>query len=366
MDILSFVNSRDIRAHLEKIQYAFSAPEAAYLIFYNYTATLEDKICAWQEIVDTMPDCAMEKRLNLPPIPSFHGFLTKYIRALQEGVSNFLCGENCAYSYSRHSPPNFRGDDGWSVESRLFSSFAACRNAYEEDGRCPKADLIRIRRRRIYQDGSAMWNDGDTYLFLNHQGQFVLPPSNTFLLSDDPILLHFFEMWFDIPTPFRCGDIVQSIRPSGVPSRPRVLYYLPTWDKKVLLKRGFPPNAPWLQYAGEAVEKARRTGDCSDMQAYGCGYDEDGQLWIGDDGFAENYLDLEWVTEPLMGTDRLLYGLQEYLKGTIDAEVLVNSSRLIRMEESCRKQQRDMSSTYKSDILNVIGLENLVERKGPR
>lgn len=363
MDILSFVNSRDIRVHLEKMQYAFSAPEAAYLIFYSYTATLEEKICAWKEIVDTMPDCAMEKRLNLPPIPSFHGFLTKYIRALQEDVSNFLYGENCVYSYYCHSSSHFCGDDGWSEESRLFSSFAVCREAYEQDDRYPDSDLIRLRRRRIYNDSSQLCDDRDTYLFLNHQGQFVLPPSSDFLLSNDPILSQFFYMWFDIPTPFRCGDIVRSIRPYGVPNRPRILYYLPTWDKKVLLERGFPPNVPWLQYADEAVEKAHRTGDCSDMQAYGCWYDNDGQLWIGDYGFAENYLDLEQVTEPLMGRDRLLYGLQEYLKGNIDAEVLVNSSRLIRMEESCRKQQRDMRRTYKSDILDVIGLQNLAERE---
>ena len=99
------------------------------------------------------------------------------------------------------------------------------------------------------------------------------------------------------------------------------------------------------------------------MQAYGCGYDEDGQLWIGDDGFAANYLDLEYVTEPLKGADRLLYGLREYLNETIDAEILVNSSRLILLEEACRRQQRNMG-TYKSHILKVVGLDALIGKEG--
>ena len=94
------------------------------------------------------------------------------------------------------------------------------------------------------------------------------------------------------------------------------------------------------------------------MQAYGCGYDEDGQLWIGDDGFAANYLDLEYVTEPLKGADRLLYGLREYLNGTIDAEILVNSSRLILLEEACRRQQRNMGA-YRRHILKALGLDAL-------
>ena len=327
-------------------------------MFYSYTATLEEKLHAWQEIVDTMPDCSMERRLNLPQIPSFHGFLREYIRALRNGVSDFLQAGNCVYCYSFHSVPNFCGDDGWGGESRLFSNFAACKAAYEEDGCYPDADLIRIHRRSIYHDSSSTCDDGDTYLFLNYHGQFILPPSGEFLLSNDPILLYFFAMWFDIPTPFRCGEIVQSIRPYGVPGRPRVLYYLPTCDKEALLKRGFPPNGSWLQYANEAVEKAHRTGDCSDMQAYGCGYDADGQLWIGDYGFASNYLDLENVTEPLKGTDRLLYGLREYLKGTIDAEGLLNTSNFIRLEEAC-KRQRSILSEYERDMLSATGIDLL-------
>ena len=100
MDLFRFINSKDIRTHLEQLNYCFSAPEAAYLVFFSYKATLDEKISAWQEIRDTMPDCAMDKRLNLPPIPSFHGFLAELIGALRKGVSDFLYGENCVYSYS--------------------------------------------------------------------------------------------------------------------------------------------------------------------------------------------------------------------------------------------------------------------------
>lgn len=77
MNFLKFVNSKDIRGHLEKIGYECTPLEAAWLVYQNRTATLEERHAAWQEIIDTMPDCSVETRDS--QCSSLHAFLRDYI-----------------------------------------------------------------------------------------------------------------------------------------------------------------------------------------------------------------------------------------------------------------------------------------------
>ena len=75
MNFYRFVNSRDIRAHLQSINYVFTATEAAWLVWQSMYATLEDKHRAWEYIIANMPDCPIPERLNTVPQPSLHRFL---------------------------------------------------------------------------------------------------------------------------------------------------------------------------------------------------------------------------------------------------------------------------------------------------
>ena len=78
MNILDFVDSRDIREHLYGIGYQPSTVEAAYLVWFSKAATLERKCEAWREIANTMPNCSLKTTLagfGRPAIPDFHAFL---------------------------------------------------------------------------------------------------------------------------------------------------------------------------------------------------------------------------------------------------------------------------------------------------
>lgn len=57
MNYYRFLDSRDIRNHLENMEYPLSTPEAAYLVWQCHNATLEEKFTAWEEIAKIMPDC---------------------------------------------------------------------------------------------------------------------------------------------------------------------------------------------------------------------------------------------------------------------------------------------------------------------
>lgn len=64
MNIFKYINSKDIRKHLEKINYKFTSLEAAWLIYQCKGITLKEKQTAFNELIDTMPDCEIEKRNN--------------------------------------------------------------------------------------------------------------------------------------------------------------------------------------------------------------------------------------------------------------------------------------------------------------
>ena len=91
MDIYRFMNSRDIAKHLQGMGYKFSMPEAAFLIYLSRKAILDEKLAAWLEIAESMPNCSMnDRRLNMDPIPDFKAFLHDYIDLKKHDLERFL------------------------------------------------------------------------------------------------------------------------------------------------------------------------------------------------------------------------------------------------------------------------------------
>ena len=95
MDILRFVNSKDIRKHLQDIGYAFSTLEAAWLIYQCKSTTVAEKHAAWNELIETMPDCAVRRRAlgsddrYRLDYPSLHQLLRDYMRVEDEAIRAF-------------------------------------------------------------------------------------------------------------------------------------------------------------------------------------------------------------------------------------------------------------------------------------
>lgn len=71
MDVFRFIDPKAVRAHLKSLDYRFSTPEAAYLVWLCKTATLDEKIAAWKQIITSMPNCSMERRTGAASIEHF-------------------------------------------------------------------------------------------------------------------------------------------------------------------------------------------------------------------------------------------------------------------------------------------------------
>ena len=89
MDILRFINSKDIRKHLKDIDYKFNSLEAAWLIYQCHDATIDEKHKAWNELIDTMPDCKIEERYFTDHQESLHDYLKKYIEVENKLIKEF-------------------------------------------------------------------------------------------------------------------------------------------------------------------------------------------------------------------------------------------------------------------------------------
>ena len=298
MGILRFINSKDIREYLREMGYAFNSLEAAWLIYQCRDATIDEKHKAWNELIETMPDCPIEERMNTVPQDSLHAFLRQYME-LEDKYINEFCDE-------KHIDPFEDGKsfvykfkyiykDGTETE---WDTVFSCLDALHETVMEPEDDVVSIRCAKMQIDR------------LNSQQIAYLTPSFEFLYlnprrSDSDKEWDIFEgvfdgLWFEFPTPFQKGDIV--------------------WE----------PNQPEGSCAGPFVttgvcldgiesdktkEWLRKNGDSSDMCAGGFFLNEDGSIYRE---CMSSYMNLEFYDKELTGSKRTLVALSNFLKNEID------------------------------------------------
>ncbi|MCR5108796.1 MAG: hypothetical protein K6B28_11620 [Lachnospiraceae bacterium] len=93
MDILSFVNSKDIRNYLHEIDYKCDSMQAAWLVYQSYDKTYEEKHKAWQWIIDNMPDCEMPERRRCIARSSVHAYLKELMEFRDNHKKRILKGK---------------------------------------------------------------------------------------------------------------------------------------------------------------------------------------------------------------------------------------------------------------------------------
>ena len=298
MDIFRFVNSKDIREHLRDIGYEFNSLEAAWLIYQCRDAAIDEKHKAWNELIATMPDCPIEKRLNTVAQDSLHAFLRQYME-LEDKYRNEFCGKKRAGTFNEDKPFvykfNYIYKDGTEYDWKtVFSRFGALPETVME----PEDDVISIQCTKMQIDR------------LNSQQIAYLTPSFKFLYLDpghidsdkeSNLFRGVFDgLWFEFPTPFQKGDIVwDPAQPEGICAGPFV-------TTGVCLD-GIEDD--------RVKENLRKNGDSSDMCAGGFFLNEDGSIY-GE--CMSNYMNLEFYDRELTSSKRTLIALSNFLKDEID------------------------------------------------
>lgn len=301
-EITNYINSKDIAEYLRNLDYRFNSLEAAWLIYQCRRLTLEEKHCAWKNLIQTMPDCEIPSRCNCIYQRSLHEFLKKYMAIekssyalfLKEGGELYTCELNCMDSGT------------WGDVQTIFLSLDACWGYVDRllEDESNKIELVTIKKFKPNIEYPILTASFDSCRKLIQIKDRTLVEEELEIMT-----LSFAGMWFDFPTPFEKGDIL--ICPYRLHDpKPFILNDLIIW------------NCP---------DYVRKDGDNSDMCAGYVGINEAEGTFFVECG--HGYVDFEYYCEPLKGVYRLFQPLSNLMKGKIPIPLAFNAFRKILLEE---------------------------------
>ena len=302
MDIFRFTNSRDIREYLKSQKYPFTSLEAAWLIYQCRCATIKEKHEAWQELIQTMPDCAVAERPHTAHHESLHQFLKEYIRTEDEILDWFFRNEkdaiyNCEFwEYAM-----------WCPGGEYFDSFQKCLKAYT-DRRLGKM-TFKITKQILNSDQC-------TYVIFSADNEPLKFDTSWYPEGGDEILYGVLGgLEFDFPTPFTKGDIL---------CESEVYEMNPSLRADLFVITDLP-----------ACSKNESYRDGCRMKVWGFFLKYDGTLQYED---MYNYMNLEYFRGELSGKKRILKALSNHIKGEIDVGLFANAYHKILCEEYAKSQ----------------------------
>ena len=302
MDIFRFINSRDIREYLKSRNYPFTSLEAAWLIYQCRCATIKEKHEAWQELIQTMPDCAVAEHPHTARHESLHQFLKEYIRTEDEILDWFFRDEkdaiyNCEFwEYAM-----------WCPGGEYFDSFQKCLKAYT-DRRLGKM-TFKITKQILNSDQC-------TYVIFSADNEPLKFDTSWYPEGGDEILYGVLGgLEFDFPTPFTKGDIL---------CESEVYEMNPSLRADLFVITDLP-----------ACSKNESYRDGCRMKVWGFFLKYDGTLQYED---MYNYMNLEYFRGELSGKKRILKALSNHIKGEIDVGLFANAYHKILCEEYAKSQ----------------------------
>lgn len=336
MDIYKYMNSKDIREHLRSINYQFNTLEAAYLIYFCYSLTLEEKHKAWQEIIDTMPDMAPKDHFDHFCWEYFedsiHACLKQHIKNECKILEEFSQVEKGAF-YIRMFDKNDKEFNKSCYSDCLMTEiedvYCYIHNYIKDDEGELCKYIIHCTPNNLQKRFCITINRNDETIDVEIDSEHYPQPRLDWQLE---------TMWFAFPTPFKRGDIVidaQRPEPSKLWSGPFV------FDETA---------AEWL------TSRGKKGHDYTDMTAKGWFQDEDGVIY-GE--CMHDYMSLEYYPyENLKGVQRILIALSNHIKGEIDDELFINAYHSLLMEEYAKKIR---PRYYTDKGLRLAGLRERID-----
>lgn len=272
MDISRFIPSRTMREYLKKINYEFNALECALIVYQCETAILAEKHAAWQEIIDTMPDCEIVSE-DLPH-RSLHKILKQYMEIENQAVEKFFeSNENAFYQFTW----SYVSSDYKPYYKTIDECFSAAKFQMEND-------LLSSEEEPYAYIDIAKLYDGDV------QGRIKFKPNGqiistlTIALSGEESRIYHFvfkDIHCTFPCPFKKGDILFDVRFRDYPN-----HNLMVFEKMVFAENGAHCAYGYIMDDGHIM---RDGFDCLNLEYY------------KSDRFENEYRALDYVRKYLLG-----------------------------------------------------------------
>lgn len=351
VDIYKFVVSNSIRNYLKKINYKFSTQEAAFLVWYCKTATLEEKFLAWEEIINTMPNCSMQERTHMEAITNFHEFLRAYIKLQKKLLNKFKTAEKCIYFCEMYL-------EKYTVipyEYKVFTQYEKCITYGIEELASESCDRAIITKHKLDDEKGKLQ---DEKCYINSSGEILHLDCQVENEQERKINDAFDGMWFDIPTPFHAGDMVCSHYDR---TEPYVLTGICTWNASRIRKE-LPETEytkSYLSMCDEIQKRIYKDGDTSDMECRGYGISRNESVGISvikDILPMCSYLDLEYYSLPLSGINNVLALISGTIRGEYNIEFLLNAYSMLICQNSFEKKLLNLQMNFGKDQVADIGI----------
>lgn len=273
MDISRFIPSRTMREYLEKINYNFNAKECALIVHQCETAILAEKHAAWQEIIDTMPDCEIVSE-DLPH-RSLHKFLKQYMEMENRAIEKiFEPNENAFYQYSW----SYVSSDYKPYYKTIDECFSAAAKFQMEN------DLLSLEEEPYAYINIVKLYDGDVHEHIKFTPDGKIISTLSISLSEEESWIYrsvFQDIHCTFPCPFKKGDILFDIRYREYPN-----HNLMVFEKMVFAENGAQCAYGYIMDDGYIM---RDGFDCLNLEYY------------TSDRFGNEYRALDYVRKYLLG-----------------------------------------------------------------
>lgn len=298
MDIFKFINSRDIRKHLINLNYEFTPVEVAWLVWQCYDATLEEKHKAWTEIIETMPDCDIDKFDEATGNKSLHLFLKEHMEEENRLIEMFFENEPDI----QYSSTIYTWDNRYYSYRYCYNSFESCFYTSISEGNSDKR-FIEITKEKLTTPYSRITISMDM-----HQKIYrVIYRDKITDRCEEPTISAFYDMQFNFPVPFKTGDIVYKRKRCGLYRGIMVYDELNNLDTK-----------KHVCYKLDEYKRIER------VNVY------------------DFIMNLEYYHEELSSDENILSVLSNYLNGIISLDCLLNSYLL----DIAEKQTTKLKNSY--------------------
>ena len=364
MDVYRFINSKNVAEHLYAVGHEFTAYEAAYFVEHCIDATLCEKISAWNEIAEAMPDCPAAWDHNFSQYKSTRAFLREYIKLQQRMLDEFVDGSGSVYIVrkmrrAKNAEEIARGcGDLWIDEQPYpYSAFAKCVDHLRAmcAGDDEKFDQYTISRVKIDID-EELYSMDNNQIILDGDFQPLKVLVGGLNEHDEDLLRGLRSTFIEMPVPFMRGDIV--IDRAACNPHPFVFDRLTFWNSTELAEHGAQALSPEEVAARDAFVARfdeKHGWDDSHMVAYGCelGFHYNGgplespyDFCYDEFGASDNYLNLELYRGPLDGELELLDIASRFLKGKIGIGAFLNQTRLTSLACHAKQLERAYDGEY--------------------
>ena len=301
-DNYNLINSKAISNYCRKIKHKFNTEELAVLVYRNNRMSIEEKIEKYTELVNNYPDMEVIKRINCKHYDSVKTMIKNEIQRLQNLYKKLKEEDKDSICvWTEYNKSTLRYDHN----SDTKNTFRTYKEAYKDIQEYIEEydDTISFDIKKKYFDKEKR-DIFATYIVENKKIKLTnLHECNDELIDIDQIFLN-------IPTPFKKGDILVSKNSSifncGDYSEIFVLDYLCTWNEDLEQKliKGY-----W---------------DSSDMIGYGYYlYGEDSTDFVLDHKWS--YDCFEYYDGEFTGKNRILKDISSFIKGKINLELFVHA-----------------------------------------